>query len=621
MAFQYSLSFPEPVAAGTGAVSVRSLTGAVWRPASPAADPEALRRLVEELDLHPLTAACLLHRGWTTPETASRFLAPTLEDVPSPHLIRNLDAAAGVLASALERREPIRIVGDYDCDGTTGLVVLRTVLQRLQPGAAGLVSYYVPDREREGYGLNTGIVERAAADGVRVLVSVDIGVTAHREWSLAKSLGLTGVCLDHHTAVGARTPDDAVVVCPKQAAETSPERDFAACGLAWQTARALLAERPNAAALLGSLTKLVAIGTYADMVSLASPANRALVVEGLKGLNTGSGNFGLAALLEVSGLRPGGVSAGDLGFRLGPRINAAGRVEGDTIGVVELFDSRSPGEAAARAKRIDDWNTERRRMQARILAAAEQVLAASSEDELIHVVAGPEEEGWRQGVVGIAAAKLVERRRRPVLAACIRNGVAHGSGRSIPSFNLIAALEAVGRDGLLLRYGGHPAAAGFTLPAAALPELHARLNAYARERLTPETFLPTHTYDAFMAGSELTPALAAELARLEPHGVGNPAPRFILRGQVLWKTVLRDEHLKFGLSADGVPVTVLWWGAAPYASSIIEGATVEVLGRPERDDWGGRVGVRLTAFDVRTASAGGSSFPVSLHPAPDAFAD
>ncbi len=574
-----------------------SLSGAVWKPVVPPATET--EKLTTQLGIHPLVAACLINRGLTTPEGAAAFLNPDLRQIPDPRSMRNLETALRILGAAVARREPIRIVGDYDCDGTTGLITLRNVLRQLGPQSDSLVSYYVPDREREGYGLNAGIIEQAAADGVRVLVSVDIGITAHREWALARARGLTGICLDHHTVLGSHVPGDAVVVCPKQVGDSYPEKDLAACGLAWQMARALMADRPNGDRFLRSLTKLVAIGTYADLVPLSSLANRAIVAEGLRGLNNGSTNYGLAALIDAAGLAQRTIAAGDLGFRLGPRINAAGRIEGTTLSVVELFDSRTPEEASARARQIDTWNTERQEVQRQLVARLEKNIAEQSGDDLVYVLAGRHADGWHQGVVGIAASKIVETYHRPALVCSIRDDIAHGSGRSIPQFNLIEALQTVGRDGLFLRYGGHPAAAGFCLPVDRLPELRRRLNAYARQVLSTTDLTRTYVYEGVLPIAELTPKLVENLAKLEPHGIGNPAPRFVIRGRISEQRILKESHLKLILSDGRHCIEVLWWQQSGYADRLSRDMTVEVLGRPDINVWNDRINTQFIATDIR----------------------
>ncbi|MGQ9896044.1 MAG: single-stranded-DNA-specific exonuclease RecJ [Acidobacteriota bacterium] len=575
----------------------RSLSGAFWKQATPSVD--VVERLARTLDIPPLVATCLVNRGLTTPEQAAAFLTPNLTQVPDPRPMRNLTDALNIIRGAVERRERIRIVGDYDCDGTTGLVTLRNVLRQLGVQTDDFVSYYVPDREQEGYGLNPNIIKQAAADGIQVLVSVDIGITAHCEWEMARAQGIVGICIDHHTALGSQVPTDAIIVCPKQVGDTYPEKDLAACGLAWQMARALLNDRPNGEAFLRSLTKLVAIGTYADLVPLSSLANRAIVAEGLRGLNSGSKNPGLSALIEVAGLKERPIGASDLGFRLGPRINAAGRIEGTTVGVIQLFDSLTTDEARQRAQQIDNWNTERQAIQRRLVDQLEAQISRQAGDDLVYVLAGDHADGWHQGVVGIAASKVVETHHRPALVCSLRDGLAHGSGRSISQFNLIEALQTIGQDGLFLRYGGHPAAAGFCLPAERLPELHQRINAYAQQVLPPGALTRVYVADGRLSLGELTQSLVESLAKLEPHGMGNPHPRFILQGRILERYILKDQHLKLILGDGSHRVEVLWWQQGEYVKQLPQQTQVEVLGRPDINVWQGKTSLQFIATDIR----------------------
>lgn len=573
-----------------------SLTNAYWIPA--AANPATVARLSDEMGLHPFVARCLAARGIETPEAAQVFLNPSLDRIPDPMGIRNLPEALKIVSGAISRREKIRIVGDYDCDGTTGLITLLNVFRLLSPNADEFLSFHVPDREREGYGLNPGIIERAAEDGVQVLLSVDIGITAHREWTMARERGITGICIDHHTALGSRVPADAVVVCPKQLGDDYPEKELAACGLALQFGRAVLAERANRDRIVESLTKLTAIGTYADLVPLSSPSNRAIVAAGLKGLNGGSVNPGLSALMDVSGLKGKSVSASDLGFRLGPRINAAGRIDGSTLSVIDLFDAKSPADANRRAAQIDTWNRERQDIQHNLVELLNAEIERTAPNDYVFVVAGEHDAGWHQGVVGIAASKIVEQYHHPAMVCSIRNGMAHGSARSIPKFNMVNALQALG-DGLFTRYGGHAAAAGFALPAERVPELRDRINEYARQMLTPDDFLPNRRYDGEFPLRELNVELVDALGRLAPHGIGNPQPRIVTRGTVTEVRTLREQHIKLVVTDGSTRMDVLWWGKAQFADDFSPGQRVEILGRPEINEWNGRRTAQLVAEDIR----------------------
>lgn len=576
-----------------------SLTNSSWKLLD--VDQTKIRLLIQELSIPPLLAQCLVSRGISTPAEAERFLNPSLADIPDPHGMRNLQEAVQVVSGALARREKVRIVGDYDCDGTTGLITLLNVFRILSPAADEFLSFHVPDRERDGYGLNAGIVERAASDDVRVLISVDIGITAYKEWAMVRERGMTGICLDHHTVLGSSVPPDAIIVCPKQSGCDYSEKDLAACGLSLQFGRALLADHPKRDRIIESLTKLVAIGTVADLVPLSSPSNRAIVANGLKGLSTGSSNPGLAALLEVAGLTGKRIAASDLGFRLGPRINAAGRIDGSTLSVVDLFDSRSLDEAKRRAAQIDTWNSERQDIQRNLVDMLHQEIGNQDPNDLVFVLAGEHQAGWHQGVVGIAASKVVEQYHRPALVCSIRGTHAHGSARSIPQFNMVDALQHI-HDGLFHRYGGHAAAAGFSLPTEAIPELRNRINEYARSILSPEDLIQTRRYDGNISLGQITPKLIESLARLAPHGINNPVPRLVVTATVADQKILREHHLKLWLVDGNVRMEAIWWQRADIADQIPVGVPIQVLGRIELNEWNGMSRPQMIIEDIRLAS-------------------
>jgi single-stranded-DNA-specific exonuclease len=573
-----------------------SLTQAFWKQTE--ANADRAQALADACGLDRLTAHCLVARGVETPEAAHAFLHPSLSHIPDPTGIRNAPEALHVVSEALARREKIRIVGDYDCDGTTGLITLLNVFRLMSPDADEFLSFHVPDRERDGYGLNPGIVERAAEDGVQVLVSVDIGITAHAEWTMARERGIAGICIDHHTVLGSRAPENALVVCPKQLGCSYPEKDMAACGIALQFGRALLAERANHARIIESLTKMTAIGTVADLVPLSSPANRAIVTAGLKGLSGASPNHGLNALLEVSDLKGKAVSASDLGFRLGPRINAAGRIDGTTLSVINLFDAQTPLDARRQAERIDAWNRDRQEIQQNLVDRLTTEIDERLKDDLVYVLAGEHDAGWHQGVVGIAASKIVEHYHRPALVCSIRGKTAHGSARSIPKFNMIDALHALG-DGLFTRYGGHAAAAGFALSADRLPELRERINDYARARLNRNDLLPVRRYDGVLRIRDATVSLIESLRRLGPHGIGNPQPRFVVGGTVAETRTLKERHLKIILTDGNLRLEALWWGRADLAQELAPGQKVYLLGKLDINEWNGARQAQLVADDAR----------------------
>ncbi len=572
-----------------------SITNCQWQSAN--VDEEKVKSLSSKLHINPIVARALVWRGLEDFSKAQNFISASLNNIPDPIGMLNMDEAQHTLFSALQKGTPIRIVGDYDCDGTTGLITLLQTFRLLNPSSTKNISYHVPDREKDGYGLNPGIVEQAEADGIKILISVDIGITAHKEWELAKSKGITGICIDHHTILGSNAPQDAIVLCPKQAGCPYPEKDLAACGISLQLARVLLKEHKNQEAILQSLCKLVAIGTISDMVPLSSYANRAIVQAGLRGLNTGSTNKGLDALLGISGLHNHKITSYDLGFKLGPRINAAGRMDGSTLQVVSLIDAISKEDAWQMATKIDELNHQRQAVQQWLVEKILKKIEQEDYEGLVYVLGGEHEDGWHQGVVGIAAAKIVDRYGRPTLVCSIRDGIAHGSARSIKNFNIVKALEAVA-DNLLIKYGGHSAAAGFSLPANKLGELRERINAHAAKVLSQDDLIHTRTYEGELSPMDVNLDLIKTLALLEPHGIENPRPSFIVRGRLIETRVIANKHLRLRIAGKGPSIEAIWWHHSDLYDQLRVGKNVALLGKLEINEWNGSQKPQINIDDL-----------------------
>jgi single-stranded-DNA-specific exonuclease len=572
-----------------------SLTGCRWRYAN--VDEIKAKNLTNKLHVHPIVGRALVWRGLTEASQAQQFISTSLDKIPDPRAMLNMDRAEMTLLKALQENSPIRIVGDYDCDGTTGLITLLQSFRLINPATAKNISYHVPDREKDGYGLNPRIIEKASHDGIKILISVDIGITAHSEWAMAKEKGITGICIDHHTILGSRAPEDAIVLCPKQAGCAYPEKDLAACGISLQLAKVLLNNHSKKDAILESLCKLVAIGTISDMVPLNSYSNRAIVQAGLRGLSTGSTNKGLDALLTVSGLHNHKISSYDLGFKLGPRINAAGRMDGSTLQVVSLLDAANKEDAWTMASQIDELNRQRQAVQQWLV---EQILKKIEEEDskdLVYVFGGDHDEGWHQGVVGIAAAKIVERYGRPALICSIRDGVAHGSARSIKPFNIVQALEAVS-EGVLLKFGGHTAAAGFSLKVENLNLLRKKINAYASKVLTKEDLIHTRLYEGELNPTEITLDLIRTLSLLEPHGIENPRPSFIIRGRLIELKIVANKHLRMRIAGKGPSLEAIWWHHSDLFDQLRVGTNLAILGKVEVNEWKGSQKPQLNVDDI-----------------------
>ena len=500
------------------------------------ADPQDVQRLALELNLPVSLARLLAVRGIRTAEQAHKFLAPSLHDLHSPYRMTGLRAAVERLRAAIERHETVLIYGDYDVDGTTAIVILKTALEL----CGGKVDYHVPHRIREGYGMRDEVIERAAAGGIRLIISVDTGIRAFAAAETASRCGVDLIVTDHHLPQSEGVPQALAVVNPNQHGCDYPCKSLCGAGVAFKIAQALLVESGRER-LLPSFLKMVAIATIADAVPLVGE-NRVFARLGLDGLRKPV-NAGLRALLsncQLDGSRP--LSAGDIAFRVAPRLNAAGRMD-IAERVIQLFTEKDAGKAAEMAMQLDQLNGDRQQEEQRILNQIQEKIESSPELKNAYclVVDG---DGWHRGVIGICATRIVERYHRPALIFSSENGEAHGSGRSIGPFHLLEALESCPE--LFTRFGGHSHAVGCALPAGRIPELRSRLDAYARGRLTPNDFIPVLEYDAEIPLQEINHKFWQSLQKLEPFGSGNPAPVFVVRNAKLVQParVLKDKHLK-----------------------------------------------------------------------------
>ncbi len=531
-----------------------------WKITSHAGDAGAAAHLATATGLPLPLAHILLCRGIETPEKAHSFLHPSAAQLHSPDSMRGLSAAVERLRRALGAHEPILIYGDYDVDGTVATVLLKTALERaaLSMGVAADVRYHIPHRIREGYGMRESRIADAAAEGVRLVVSVDTGIRAFAAAEEAARLGLGLIVTDHHLPDSNGVPAALAVLNPNQIGCDYPCKDLCGAGVAFKLAQALLESSARDAAELArlrektlpSFLKLLAIATVADAVPLTGE-NRIIAALGLKALRQPA-QSGLQALMELAGIdlsRP--VSATDIGFRLGPRINAAGRMD-IASDVVDLFLARDPVLARALAEKLHRLNDDRRATEARALEEIEARLTeliASAEGlagclVLDDTPAAP----WHRGVVGILASRVVERTGRPALVLTHEDGEAHGSARSIAGFHLLDALTAVHLQTdipLFSRFGGHAQAAGFALPSLRVPELRSRLEEFtAREGALPESD-PRIPCDAPIRFADLTPAFFQAYERFEPFGNGNPEPVFFAENIRLAAPprVIAERHL------------------------------------------------------------------------------
>jgi len=561
---------------------------------APALPPRQRARLSH---LHPLIIQILYNRGVTDPEEADAFLNG-VGRFSDPFRMSGISRAVERIRDALRGGERIVVYGDFDADGVTATVLLVQVIEAL----GGEVSPYIPHRVDEGYGLNNEALHRVAAEGARVVITVDCGIRSPDEVAYGAGLGLDMIVTDHHS-IGPVLPSALAVINPKQLGDPYPFKDLAGVGIAFKLAQALLiAEQreplghATAVPEERELLDLVALGTVADLAPLIGE-NRALVQRGLTELNRPR-RPGIQAMLEEAGLKPGRVDATAIGFVLGPRINAAGRLD-TAQHSYDLLTATDILAAKGLAERLSQLNRERQDKTRYLVDRAWERINTLGTDRDLYLIADPK---FEPGIVGLVAGRLTDELYRPVLVAEQGEHVTHGSARSIPEFNITAALDEC-RD-LLVRHGGHAAAAGFTVRNEDLPALRARLEAIAASELADQALQPSLGIDAVVQLSDLDWAVQEQLAQLEPCGYANPQPVLASLGVKLatQRQVGADgRHLKLtvvdpqaGQLMDAIAFRLGdWFGHLPPRIDLAY--TLEV------NEFNGRRSLQLNVKDIRPA--------------------
>ncbi|WP_348266592.1 single-stranded-DNA-specific exonuclease RecJ [Edaphobacter paludis] len=538
-------------------------------------DAAAVARLAREVGCPDAIATLLMSRGIVDAVAARTFFNPSLDDLIDPLLMLGMPEAVARIQQAVRMGEPILIYGDYDVDGTTATVLLKTAIERTATkDHPAIVTYHVPHRLREGYGMQTGVLGAAAAAGVRLVISVDTGIRAFAAAEEAKALGLDLIVTDHHL------PDDAVgvphaiaVVNPAQDGCAYPFKSLCGAGVAFKLAHAILSAAAETAeekvklrrGLIPSFLKLVAIATIADSVPLEGE-NRVIAALGLRELRNPV-QPGLRALMQVAQIpaeRP--PTATEVGFRLAPRINAAGRMD-IASDVVELFLTRDAERASELAEKLDRLNNDRRATEARALEEIEIQLASlqTADGEFVAECIVLDDPAWHRGVLGILASRIVDRTGRPALVLTHEDGHAHGSGRSIAGFHLLDALTAVHSDGevLFTRFGGHAHAVGFSLPSERVEILRTRMQSYGASLLCGSMLAPPLKCDVEVSLNDLTPEFFDWLVRCGPFGIGNREPVFVTRRVTLSTDVrlIKEKHvcLQVCQNGGGAKFSALGW--------------------------------------------------------------
>jgi len=550
-------------------------------------DDRRVQQLATALGVPPIVAQLLILRGQDTVEKAEIYLKPALKHLSDPFLLTDMDVAVARLTRARDAQEHVLVFGDYDVDGVSGTAILYNGLKRF-----GLqeVSYNMPRRLTEGYGLAPEHVDEALERGVSLVVTVDNGISAHEAAVHARKRGLDLIITDHH-AIEGKLPDALAVINPQREGEDYAGRYLSGAGVAFKLATALNGT-PND-------LDIAALGTVADIVPLQAE-NRVLVSLGLRHMARHQRN-GIASLAGVAGVDIASVSSVDIGFQIGPRINAAGRLD-NGLAALELILSECPVQAREMAEFLDRANAERRAIELEIVddAVAELDACFSPEQRCIIVV----REGWHPGVIGIVASKLQGRYQRPtVVIAVDENGVGRGSARGNGPFDMVEALRAC--QGHLLKFGGHRSAAGLTIAAGEVPAFRDRFEAEALRQLGPGEILCELAVDAVASFSEIDATLLNALAMIEPLGHHNPAPIFCTLGVEAAKgsiRILKDQHLKVSFAQNGRTFSAIGFNMAERFYTEDLSGPVDIAFTPQFNQWRGETSIQLLLKDIRPAT-------------------
>src|SRR5436190_2521895 len=564
-----------------------------------ACDDAAAGRLAAALNVAPIVARLLCQRGYSDPEQAARFLNPSLDQLHDPMALADMKLAVDRILNAIARKERIAIHGDYDVDGVTSTVILRRALELL--GAD--VVHFIPERLKDGYGLQPAAVERLHADGVALIVSVDCGIRGADAARKARELGVDLIITDHHEP-DVELPPAFAVINPKRRDCSYPDKYLAGVGVALKLVQALC-RRSDRESWLPGFIKVAAIGTLADVVPLVGE-NRVIAKVGLDLLTRGPHKVGLRALLDVSGLTGKTIDSYHIGFMLAPRVNAAGRMSTPDIAARLLLaaDETMAEEVRQLAMQLDGENVRRQEEEAAILAAAKKVAMTDPDvgARSVLVVAG---DGWHRGVIGIVASKLVDAFHRPAIVLSVEDGIAHGSCRSISKFDMLGALERCAS--MLIRFGGHKQAAGLALESGRIREFRAAVNTVADETLGPEDLMPRLKIDSDLTFRDITGSVAAGIVSMAPFGAGNARPVFAARGRELigGPRKVKERHLKMALKQEGRIFRAVAWRSAERYDDLdarrASGGAIDVAFSLEQNQYNGETYVELTLADLRNS--------------------
>ena len=500
--------------------------------------------LAEHYSASPVISELLVQRGVTTVEQAEKFFHPSMRDLHDPFLMPDMHKAVERLNAAMGSKEKIMVYGDYDVDGTTAVALVYKYLQNFYSN----IDYYIPTRDDEGYGISNAVIDLAASQDVKLIIILDCGIKAISEIAYAKSRGIDFIICDHHVPDD-ELPQAVAILNPKMEGSTYPCPHLSGCGVGFKFMQAFARSNGLDPAELDAMLDLVAVSIAADLVPMVDE-NRVMTYHGLRRLNSNP-NTGLRAIVRICGLSNREITIGDVIFKIGPRINASGRMQSGRE-AVELLVSRDSHDALRRARAIDQYNQDRKELDKRITDEANAILSARGESDSDSKAIVIYNKNWHRGIIGIVASRLPELYYKPSVVLTFSNGLATGSSRSVQGFDVYKAVDSA-RD-LLENFGGHTYAVGLSLKEENIPEFSRRFDEYVAANILPSQQQPLLEIDSVITFSEITPAFVGMLRRFNPFGPGNQKPIFCTRGVLDFGTSKlvgkRQEHLKLELVDD-----------------------------------------------------------------------
>ena len=500
--------------------------------------------LAEHYSASPVISELLVQRGVTTVEQAEKFFHPSMRDLHDPFLMPDMHKAVERLNAAMGSKEKIMVYGDYDVDGTTAVALVYKYLQNFYSN----IDYYIPTRDDEGYGISNAVIDLAASQDVKLIIILDCGIKAISEIAYAKSRGIAFIICDHHVPDD-ELPQAVAILNPKMEGSTYPCPHLSGCGVGFKFMQAFARSNGLDPAELDAMLDLVAVSIAADLVPMVDE-NRVMTYHGLRRLNSNP-NTGLRAIVRICGLSNREITIGDVIFKIGPRINASGRMQSGRE-AVELLVSRDSHDALRRARAIDQYNQDRKELDKRITDEANAILSARGESDSDSKAIVIYNKNWHRGIIGIVASRLTELYYKPSVVLTFSNGLATGSSRSVQGFDVYKAVDSA-RD-LLENFGGHTYAVGLSLKEENIPEFSRRFEEYVAANILPSQQQPLLEIDSVITFSEITPAFVGMLRRFNPFGPGNQKPIFCTRGVLDFGTSKlvgkRQEHLKLELVDD-----------------------------------------------------------------------